>query len=407
MKQLFKLAPLAVAVAAVSFSTWTVANDDGNGGGKHHHQRDGATLSKQISVKKDVEYSGEVAIDGLIYVDSLGMAVIKQEQNSEGNLNINDRVDNDATMNDNALQGSRGNIGINVSGGDNNMQSNAAALAAADASFVFGSADAEIFVDQNSAGNTTENVGTINDATMSGQALENARGNISANIAAGSSNVQANSFAGSVASGSMGEASVAVSQNAGGNVVANLPEDYVERVTTNFSVGGTLGGGYAGGGSGSYSGTNGPAAYTGTSDQVGDLYLDAWTGAQHPGGVPDGHVDLDSNVQGAQDPNGDGGALLFNDSGTVGSSSESGTLGFVEAGLQSLSGTLSGSAQHLITRYNRHENNANFSGNALQGARGNIGVNIAAGSGNLQNNSLALSRVNAVADLGEPPTGGE
>lgn len=424
MKQVFKFAPLAVAVAAVTFSTWTVA---GSGGPpKGDRGGEGAHLSKHVHVSKHVSYKGQVEVDGVIQVDSLGMAVIDQEQDSDNNLNINDRVDNDAIMSNNALRGSKGNIGVNISGGDNNVQSNAAALAAADASFVFGSADAEIFVDQNSEDNVTFNWGTVNDAKLTGNALRGAKGNIGVNIAAGNSNAQANSFAGAVASGSMGEATVSVAQETEGNMVHNLPEDYIEVVTTNFSVGGTMSGSYSGNGSGSYSGTNGPAnyagtngpaTYSGTSDQAGDVYLDAWTGDQHPAGSPDGHIDVDSVAQGAQDPNGDGGAFLFNDSGTIsasrergriGPSSASGNLGFTEAGTQSLSGTLSGSVDHLIVRYNRHENNAHFNGDALNGARGNIGVNITAGSGNLQNNSMALSRVNSLGTGGgEPSPGGE
>ena len=41
--------------------------------------------------------------------------------------------------------------------------------------------------------------------------------------------------------------------------------------------------------------------------------------------------------------------------------------------------------------YSPAVNTASISGKVLQNARGNIGVNIAAGTGNQQNNSLAIS----------------
>ena len=44
-------------------------------------------------------------------------------------------------------------------------------------------------------------------------------------------------------------------------------------------------------------------------------------------------------------------------------------------------------------------NSATLSGNAFQNASGNIGVNVASGTGNLQANSLALA-------VAQPSTGG-
>ena len=118
MKQVFKIAPLALAVAA--FSTTAIA-EGSQGGGQHKHQKEGVKISKAISVKKDVTYKGGAAILGLIKVDSLGMAVIDQKQETDGNLSINDRVDNDALVDDSALSNARGNLGVNVSAGDNNV----------------------------------------------------------------------------------------------------------------------------------------------------------------------------------------------------------------------------------------------------------------------------------------------
>lgn len=426
MKQVFKMAPLAVAVAALSFSGALLAasNDEG------------AKLSKTVSVEKKVKYSGDVSIDGHIRVDSLGMAVVDQEQDSDNNLTINDRVDNSATLDGNALKDAKGNIGLNISAGDHNVQSNAAALAAADAGFVFGSADAEIFMDQNAEDNVAYNWGTINTADFGANALENARGNIGVNIAAGSSNVQANSFAGSVASGSMGEATVSVVQETENNQVHNLPEETHEIITTQVSMNGAMGGRYSGSGRGSYSGTNsgasysgvnsaarysgsnGPATYSGTSSQSNDVYPEVWIngdGHEQGGGTSYwGHLDFDNDNVSPGGDNDDPGRFEFTESGTIsgsreggvvsahgergriGPSRERGSLGFSEAGTQSLSGTFTGSVQHLISRYVRHENNAVMGDNALRGAKGNIGVNITAGTSNLQNNSLAMTKIDSM-----------
>lgn len=386
MKQVFKIAPLALAVAA--FSTTAMA-EGSQGGGKHKHQKEGVKISKTISVEKDVVYKGGAAVLGLIKVDSLGMAVVDQKQETDGNLSINDRVDNDALVDDSALSNARGNLGVNVSAGDNNVQSNAAALAAADASFAFGSADAEVFVDQKSDDNVTYFIGTINDARMSGDALSNARGNIGVNVAAGAANAQANSFAGAVASGSMGESTVSVKQSTTDNMTHNLPEETYEVITTEFRVGGTLNGGYVGGGSGSYDTVG--STLDGTAVQTSAVYPEIWIDdGSHGNNDPAqnvGHLDFDTE-------NPTGGVFEFDVDGDITPDSRRGGLRFTEAGWQSLGGTLTGSAQHVVSRYVRHHNNASMDDNVLKGARGNIGVNITAGSGNLQNNSLALSRIN-------------
>lgn len=437
MKQVFKIAPLALAVAALSFTGAVAASGNGDRGG--YRGGDGATLKKYVKVSKDVDYKGDVRITGTIRVNSLGMAVIDDEQDSDHNKVHNDQVDNTADFGDDSLRNSKGNIGVNISAGDNNVQGNSAALAAADAAFIFGSADAEIFVDQNADDNYTMSYGTRNNATMGEQAMMNARGNLGVNITSGSGNVQKNAFAGAVASGSMGEATVQVRQETEHNETHNHAQETFEVLTTDFEVGGSMNGGYIGAGAGRYSGTNGPATYrgtngpatyngvngpatySGTSTQNGGVYPEIWMDdGDHNSGDPAvlwGHLDFDD-----QNGNGQGnlkGTFDFDESGTisssrergrigpssergtVGPSRESGSLGFVEAGVQSLSGVLTGSAQHVVSRYIRHKNNADLGDNALRGARGNIGVNISAGTNNLQNNSLAISRVNAPAAGGE------
>lgn len=109
-------------------------------------------------------------------------------------------------------------------------------------------------------------------------------------------------------------------------------------------------------------------------DQVGNVYPDMWSGPSHTGGTATGHFDLDTATQGYSDLNGDGGALAFR-----------GTDDSV------LSGTISGEMPVNRIAYTFHSNDATLGGSALAGASGNIGVNVAAGSNNLQRNSLSIA----------------
>jgi hypothetical protein len=113
--------------------------------------------------------------------------------------------------------------------------------------------------------------------------------------------------------------------------------------------------------------------YQGQSDQIGNVYPDIWTGDSHPDGRSDGHFDLDSDTQGGSDLNGDGGALAFNEAGSLG-----------------LQGSVSGFIPVVAGFQAPVTNNASLN-NSLNGASGNVGVNIAAGGGNQQSNSLAVA----------------
>jgi hypothetical protein len=113
-----------------------------------------------------------------------------------------------------------------------------------------------------------------------------------------------------------------------------------------------------------------------------------------------------------QNPNRDGvGGLGFDNAGSstgsesgTTSSEESGQLGFVELSASDLYANLSGTVQTWRYVAINASNDASLSSNAFQNASGNIGVNVASGSGNLQANSLALAV--AQPSTGTPPPGG-
>ena len=245
--------------------------------------------------------------------------------------------------------------------------------ASIDATLVFGgAADAETFSNQVAAYNSTHSYGTTNDASLGGNAGLDAAGNIGINIAAGDSNVQANQLALASASGALATATASSNQVAYGNHTSN--EAVRDTIVNTVDV--ALSG-------------DGSGTYNGTSDQVGDVYLDTWdSSATHPGGNNTGHIDVDNQAQGAQDPNGDGGAFLFSEAGVI--------------DLDNIS--LGGQVTYTQTIYKAHSNNASVGSNVLAGASGNIGLNVAAGSNNVQGNALAIANVSAPV---APPGGGE
>jgi hypothetical protein len=171
-------------------------------------------------------------------------------------------------------------------------------------------------------------------------------------------------------------------------------------------------GGYAGHTQGSYWGS-GTVSESGNAYQSSNFYADSWSGATHPSGNSTGHIDYDNQSQGAvQNPYKDGVGGLGFDTYSSGTSSEHGQtrgseeggLGFVELSASDLYADLSGSVTTSQWVMVNATNAASLSGNAFQNASGNIGVNVSAGTGNLQANSLAMAV--AQPSTATPPAGG-
>lgn len=128
---------------------------------------------------------------------------------------------NTATLNGDTASGASGNIGVNISAGDTNVQDNAAALASVDSSFVFGSSSSSVGVGQMNAGNQTQNFDVQNKARIGENAFSSASGNIGVNVAAGTGNGQKNTMAASVTSLGNVSASILSAQASGGNMIRN------------------------------------------------------------------------------------------------------------------------------------------------------------------------------------------
>lgn len=353
---------------------------------KNNHGVD-VNLEKDLRLSSDIGFSGDPSITGDIDLDSAAIAVIDNRQSISGNTGANDLLQNDASIADEVASGASGNLGFNVAAGDNNAQDNAAALSAADASFSFGMADAEVFVNQSGMDNLTMNHGVTNSAGIGGNAFSNASGNIGANVASGNNNEQKNALSASVASSAYATSTISSNQTSSGNAVGN--EGSYDYVLNGYAVNmsGSVTGRTSSSGRGGYNGT-------GNSYQKTNFYPDNWNGERHDGGNQTGHTDWDAQTQGATpNPNraGVGGMAWDTD--------ESGSLSYSEMGNADLVASLSGQVLFVDTVVVDATNTASLSGSAFATASGNIGVNVASGTGNLQANSLALA-------VAQPSSGG-
>ncbi|MNU96685.1 hypothetical protein D3C71_867300 [compost metagenome] len=344
-------------------------------------------LEKDMRLSSDVSFSGDPTITGNIDLDSAAIAIIDNRQSISDNTAENGLLTNDASIADDVGSEASGNLGFNVAAGDNNAQDNAAALSAADASFSFGMADAEVFVHQSGMNNSTMNYGVTNTAGVGGNAFSGASGNIGVNVTSGNNNEQKNALAASVATSAYATSSISSNQVSSGNEVNN--DGYYDYVVNSYAINmsGKVTGTTKGTGTGTYTGT-------GNSYQKSNFYPDNWNGNTHTGGSQTGHTDWDNQTQGAvANPNkpGVGGMAWDTD--------EKGNLSFSEMGTADLTASLSGHVIDVDWIAVDATNTASLSGSAFSGASGNIGVNVSSGTGNLQANSLALA-------VAQPSTGG-
>lgn len=373
MKSTFKKSAIAMAVAALATSGAALAETVNS---TTTNSVD-VEMTKKLELSKNIVINGGIIVRGTLRPDSSAVAVIDDKQFNSGNnggtsMSQNLNLSNESTSSDDMLNGAGGNVGVNINSGDNNMQDNAAALAtAADTRFVFGLVDAEVFVHQDATQNTTSNQSVSNTATIGQRSFQNATGNIGANFAAGNSNLQKNNFASSVASAGAAEATVNTQQHSTGNLTTNRGE-YIP--VTNGTPGpvsghfesasvtltGPLTGYDAGVMTGTYGNPSPPAEEIGAYTQ---------NGTPLPG---DGY-----------------------------SSNHLGTLGSNEASEYGLSATFTGNVDYYVidscgfcngvggTTY--ATNTVRLDNQAFMGASGNIGTNMASGTGNLQSNSLAMT----------------
>jgi hypothetical protein len=180
-------------------------------------------LLKPLTFAVALALSAAALADGQYHRPDGANASVEDTQTIEDNS-----VENKSTQNDASVNGAldfTGNTGVNVVSGDGNQQANAAAIATADSMFVFGygagvEANASIGVYQDGSGNTVDNYGTQNTASLTGDL--SSTGNLGVNIASGNFNQQKNDLAiANSETAFVASASVEMEQTLSGNEVSN------------------------------------------------------------------------------------------------------------------------------------------------------------------------------------------
>jgi len=289
-------------------------------------------------------------------VSGLVRALSKNDQFLMFNKINNQRTENEATVSGDVLSGAQGNIGANVVAGDYNAQSNVVAIAAGEegASLV----ESKTFSVQKAKFNKVNNEGVTNTASASDNALSGAIGNIQLNIAAGVDNAQTNQLGIAVGPAKVGMGVAYVQQKSKYNTVSNQP--IIEE-----TEGGEI-----------------PITLTvQMSENISGSIENGWYSGEESGEIwgidPYGNPYQENTYFGTE-------------SGDIG--------GDINIENIELTGTITGSIPIGITSVNT-TNIASLSGSVLSGAVGNIGVNVAAGSNNLQANTLSVSYTPAVGPV--------
>ncbi len=339
--------------------------------------------------KYSVDVNLNVTSEIPLFVEGLVEAVAKNDQYPEKNFTFNYEADNNATVAGSSLANFEGNLGLNVAAGNSNAQSNIAVYAAgeADASLT----RATIFSVQKAMNNMTKNEGSANNASIDSNVLDGATGNVGLNVAAGNNNAQTNLTSIAVAPAKVGMALAYVQQKSLNNMTCNGPsmEQVVEEVPVNLTLSGSA----------SFKNDNNPIGIV-TSYQADNFYLDSWSGATHPAGTSTGHLDMDSNIQGAINNPYHVGEIGAGDLPIGGIAFET---ALPDA---ALSGTVSGVIPVVISMVSKNTvNNATISANTLSNLTGNFGINVAAGNNNMQANAFAACYVPAVSNGTLPPNG--
>ncbi len=316
---------------------------------------------------------------------------------------------NTASLSNHVLQNAKGNIGVNVAAGDENMQANNLAVsynrgglhAIADV----GSLQAAGFIEAMTFGGS-------NDATLSNHVLQNASGNIGVNVAAGQQNMQENSLALATAPAVQSSSSsstdpstvdVASSQNGGffsGSLTvysdnhASLTNHVLQSASGNIGVNAAAGDENMQANNTGIALTRSPqsggtASSSVTSNQNAGPFVGSFSFAGSDSAYLANHVlqnatgNIGVNVAaGADNMQANNLGYAYNSAGQSATSAIDNDQG-VEGG------DFSNSARTSFTLYGRDR--ASLSNHVLQNATGNIGANVAAGQWNEQGNNLSIA----------------
>jgi len=441
MNSIRKLSPIAIAVAALVAAPLAFAGASVSNGQTSAMNYQGSMFNATgNAVLKD--HAGQNASGNIGFNIATGS---QNQQANAGALSSNTNIDDAAASNANvtagqaeildhawqvmnganavdfighALQGASGNIGVNMTSGIFNQQGNNMAASSAKYSDY---ANAGVTAGQTSMLNRNHSnqnfgyeVGGSNETGLYGNVLQNASGNIGVNEAAGISNQQSNSLAIATAANNDSEgypigatANVSATQTMaldgttqGSNGYYWWDWSYVNNAAGLGShalegASGNIGANMASGNSNQQSNNTALSATSNANNSTTD-YADATAGANQ---LAAGNGTMDTGVQDSATVNGN---AAQNASGNIAINVVAGAQNQQENGLAMASiaspkamGNASAPVQQ-VAYYNGGETvgsmyNSNVSGNALRGASGNIGLNVATGNGNQQVNTLAIA----------------
>jgi hypothetical protein len=388
MKPLMAIKPLVFAIAAVM----AVAVQAGQRDDEHHHHNHRHHQPDPFNT-----------------TNAGATAKAWDTQSSHNNYIKNEGTKNKASMTDSAT-GASGNVGVNVAAGDGNQQDNAAAIASGDGKFVFGSAVASAKVTQDSHDNKVYNYSTTNSATMSGSA-NGGSGNMGINMAAGDLNQQKNTMAIAVSGGKYATATASADQSGPGLTVLNNA-DRTYRLDT-LSRTKTVSGDFTFSES---SKSHSDSAFTKHSETKSasqsasesashagvkanldvdvdvDLSASRNQGRHHSSSSANFDADIDASLSASIDKSNSKSSKASSSKSydASGSASRNKSQSFDETSSFELSKTVSWQVLTPTGWANPVTNTANLSG-SVNGGSGNLGVNVAAGVGNQQSNSLSIA----------------
>lgn len=298
---------------------------------------------------------------------------------------------NTASLNGHALQDAGGQISVSLVSGQGNQQSNATAISrgASYASLSVALVDQDSFFNGPGDFLGFSGLSGRNSASVSGNALQGASGEIGVNAAAGQMNQQANDV---VVNSAPGAGALGVSLVFQNNMLTNwMADDHSDNTAS-------LGGSALSGASGQISVNvaaghlNQQANATSVTRTNADFVFAGGAASVQGQGV----VWNDNDGSNAANMTG---SALSGASGDIGVNVAAGANNEQANGVQvvsaaSLSGVAgSGAVQYQFCDSARSSgsNSVALGGNTLQNASGNIGVNMAAGSGNLQSNVMTIA----------------
>ena len=152
-------------------------------------------------------------------------ATVNDGQSNHGNVVLNDKTNNNASVNS-SFKNYSGIAGSNTAAGDNNQGKNDVAITSGDADFVF----ATVNSGQANYGNLVVNSGTKNNASVN-DSFNNGSGIGQSNVAAGTSNQGSNSVAINSGNGDGGAATINAVQEVTGNLTLNLSSGHGWKTT--------------------------------------------------------------------------------------------------------------------------------------------------------------------------------